>query len=201
VAGLLAIAGRVGALAQPQEKPAPATSPDSDTVAADPSADGEETVPSEPVRPPQPVTLEQARERAELLHRVYAATLEAVHTNYFEGCRGVAPARAMKDIFRDVQQETGIEARWISASFKAMNIGHEPRTEFEERASRELARGADPLEIVEDGFYRRAAGVPFQGSCIGCHSENFGSTSPRRKYAGLVISVPVLPPAAAASEQ
>ena len=156
-----------------------------------PGESPERDSPPTAVERPEPVSLERARERAALMHKVYAATLVAVHEHYFEGCRGVAPARAMKDIFREVEEDAGVQAHWISASFKAMNIGHEPRTDFEKRASRELARGGGPVETIDDGLYRRAEGVPFHGSCISCHSENFGSTSPRRKYAGLIVSVPV----------
>ena len=198
--GFVSLAGWFKVMAEPPVGPAAAPPPEGAAVAEDTPSAEDATGTADPTHRVEPVSLEQARERAKLLHQVYAATLEAVHTNYFEGCRGVAPARAMKDIFRDVEQESGIQARWISASFKAMNIGHEPQTEFEKHAALELARGADPVETVEEGFYRRAAGVPFQGSCIGCHSENFGSTSPRRKYAGLIISIPVIAEDAAASE-
>ena len=48
-------------------------------------------------------------------------------------------------------------------------------------------------EKVDNGSYRRAGSIALGGSCISCHtSASFGPPSSKPKYAGLVISVPVM---------
>lgn len=54
------------------------------------------------------VSLEAARDRAKLLHRVYAATLDAMHHHYFQANRSVLPARAMEDIFAELSDQSQI---------------------------------------------------------------------------------------------
>ena len=59
------------------------------------------------------VSLEVARDRAKLLHRVYAATLDAMHHHYFQANRSVLPARAMP-VNVDLPLAVGIPAEYIS---------------------------------------------------------------------------------------
>jgi hypothetical protein len=159
----------------------------------DPSSTGTVTpgVPGEAAAEPAKYSLKEARERALLMHEIYVATLEAMHSRYFHGDRAVVPARAMEDVFRDIEHRTGTQARWISASFTPMSITHEPKTDFEKEAARRLAKGEDGVEMVEAGFYRRAGAIELRGGCVSCHSGLFASTSTARKFAGLVISIPV----------
>ena len=44
----------------------------------------------------------------------------------------------MEDVFAEIEHETGSKANWISVNLKAMSINHEPSTEFEKRAAREI---------------------------------------------------------------
>lgn len=137
------------------------------------------------------VPLAAARERAKLMHDIYAATLDMMHERYFHGDRAVVPARAMQDVFSEIKRQSDTEARWISVNLKAMSIDHEPSSEFEKRAAKELAAGKTDLEVVEDGYYRRAGAIPLTGGCIGCHAGFSTDASTSAKFAGLIISVPV----------
>ena len=137
-----------------------------------------------------PVTLSVARDRANLLHEVYASTLDVMHRRYFHGDRAIVPARAMEDVFSDMERQFQIEARWISVTFRAMSINHEPETEFEKLAAREIKSGKSEVEIVQAGYYRRAVAIPLTGGCASCHDGLF-SQSTRKPFAGLVISIPV----------
>src|SRR5690606_27916382 len=100
------------------------------------------------------VSLEVARDRARFMHRIYAATLEVMHDHYFHGERATVPARAMEDIFDVLDRQTKIQAHWIAVNTKAMSIGHEPETEFEKQAAKEIAAGKEEFEKVEKGVYR-----------------------------------------------
>ena len=136
------------------------------------------------------VSLEVARDRAKLLHDVYASTLDVMHRRYFHGDRATVPARAMEDIFSDVRREYSIEARWIAASLRAMNIDHDPETPFEKQAAREITSGKTEVEEIHSGYYRRAVAISLSGGCMNCHSGSL-SQSTRKHFAALVISIPI----------
>jgi len=137
------------------------------------------------------VPLAVARDRAKLLHEVYASMLDVIHRRYFHADRAMVPARAMEDVFSDMERAAHIEARWIVANLKAMSVDHEPETPFEKQAAREITRGKKEIETVEAGFYRRAVPVPLTAECISCHGGFFRKPSSTPKFAGLVISIPV----------
>jgi len=137
------------------------------------------------------VTLAVARERAKLTHEIYSATLDVMHHRYFRRDRATIPARAMEDVFKKIERKSNITARWISVNAKAMSIDHEPETAFEKKAARSLGRrNVEKIEIVEDGYYRRAETIRLTGGCISCH-VGFGADPKVARFAGLVISVPI----------
>ncbi|MCA9146884.1 MAG: DUF3365 domain-containing protein [Planctomycetales bacterium] len=137
------------------------------------------------------LSLEDARDRAQVMHDVYAATLDVLHHRYFHRDRAIIPARAMQDIFDELERQSKTEARWISASMKPMSVDHEPASDFEKRAAKEIAAGTEQLEVVEDGYYRRAGAILLSDGCVGCHGGFFKPQSKKPKFAGLVISVPI----------
>ena len=137
------------------------------------------------------VTVDVARDRAKLLHDVYLSTLEVLHDRYFHGDRAMVPARAMEDIFKDLRRDSHTEARWLAVSLRPMSIDHEPKTEFEIRSAREIKSGKRFVEGIEDGFYRRTAAVSMEGGCVSCHEGMFRQGLSSKKFAGLVISIPV----------
>lgn len=138
------------------------------------------------------VPLSVARDRAVLMHQIYTATLDVMHDRYFHADRSVVPARAMEDVFENLERQTGSTANWISVNLKAMSINHDPETEFEKQAARELGLGKPELESVDNGVYRRATPIPLHGGCVSCHSGFNPKPSKTPKLAGLVISIPVL---------
>lgn len=137
------------------------------------------------------VSLETARDRAKVMHDVYSASLTVMHHRYFHGDRATVPARALEDVFRTIEEDSKIQARWISASFKPMSINHEPKTDFEKQAAQELAKGEESSEIIENGYYRRAGSIPMSGGCVHCHAGFFANQNANRKFSGLIISIPV----------
>lgn len=137
-----------------------------------------------------PTAVAAARERAELLHDIYSATLVVMHHHYFRSDLAAVPARAMEDVFENMAGLSGDKAHWISVNTKAMSIDHKPTTGFEKKAATELSSGKDEYELVENGVYQRAAVIPLGTNCVGCHAGRF-SAPPKSPRAGLVISIPL----------
>lgn len=137
------------------------------------------------------VAVEVARDRAKLMHDIYAATLEVMHHRYFRGERTTVPARALEEVFSEIKLQSKAEARWISVNMPAMSIDHEPSNDFEKKAALEIAAGKPEVEVVADGYYRRASPIPLTGGCVSCHGGFFREPSKTPKFAGLIISVPV----------
>jgi hypothetical protein len=135
-------------------------------------------------------TLDEAKERAKVMHPIYAATLHTMHDHYFHANRAVLPARAMEEIFAAVSQETRSTARWISVNTKAMSVEHEPKTDFEKQAATEIAAGKPEHAAVDQGFYRSVRPIPLTGGCLSCHA-GLGAPTKVPRFAGLVISIPV----------
>jgi hypothetical protein len=136
-------------------------------------------------------SVDAARERAELMHRIYGVTLEAMHEHYFHGDRATVPARALEDVFAELDRQTGIQARWISVNTKPMSVGHEPKTEFEREAAKAISKGEPAHEKIDGDVYRRAAPIPLGEGCVSCHSGFFAAAPKSPRFAGLIISVPV----------
>ena len=135
----------------------------------------------------KPLPLEQARQRARLLHDIYESTLLTMHRHYFEPDKQrVIPSRALEDVFYTGQRRWGVTARWRAVSAQAMNIDHKAKTAFEKAAVRALAAGKKRHEEVRNGTYRMAAPIVLFANCIGCHT-----TRRRNPVAGLVLSLPV----------
>lgn len=132
-----------------------------------------------------------ARQQAKLLHEVYLATLEAMHHRYFRDERAIVPARALEDVFAEIDRKLGIKARWISVNTQAMSVSHEPKTDFEKRAATALADGREALDTIEEGYYRRAGAIPLGSSCISCHTGFFKEPPKKPLFAGLILSIPV----------
>lgn len=136
------------------------------------------------------LSVELARDRATVMQNVYKSTLMMLHDRYFHRDKSLLPARAMQDIFSDIEDQSGVEARWISASLEPMSIDNAPESEFEKRAAKEIASGTSPVELVEDDYFRRAIAIPLTGGCLSCHEGLFQNNG-RKKFSGLVVSIPL----------
>lgn len=138
------------------------------------------------------LSLEVARDRATVMQDVYVATLDMLHERYFHRDRSLLPARAMHDIFDQLERRTQVQAKWIAASLPPMSSDHKPEGEFEKRAAKEITAGTSQLETLEDGYYRRAVAVPLSAGCVGCHQG--GARNPIKKhFVGLIVSIPLHP--------
>ena len=131
-----------------------------------------------------------AREQARLLHEALHSTLLIVHQKYYrEDEKLPIPSSVLDEVFEHLQETRDIKFRWISVNAEAMNIDHEPKTEFEKQAAEALADGKTEYEQVEKGVYRHAGTICLPSQCLKCHMPNRRSTATR--FAGLVISLPV----------
>ena len=139
-----------------------------------------------------PLTIEEARGRARLLHVTYEATLHTIHRRYFdEDERHPTPARSLEEVFKEVDAATGTSTRWIAVNTPAMNVDHEPRDDFEKQAVATLASGELEFERVENGFYRRAGSVELVASCLKCYVSGLTKQIKTKRTAGFVVSLPV----------
>lgn len=131
-----------------------------------------------------------AREQAKLVHSIYAVTLDVMHERYFRSDRSTVPARAMEDVFEEMQRQRNIQSRWIGVNARTMSIPHEPKDAFERAAAQAIRDGKDDYEAVEGGFYRRAQAIPLSAGCLTCHGT-FGVESKTPRFAGLVMRLPL----------
>lgn len=137
-------------------------------------------------------TVPEARRQTKLLHDTYIATLHTVHRSYFDKDeREIIPARAMEEVFRQIDAEIGGKTRWNAVNTPAMNIDHNPQEGFEKDAARELKQGKHEFERVEDGIFLRAGAVSLFASCTKCHLSGLRPQQKVRSLAGLIISMPV----------
>ena len=137
------------------------------------------------------ISVDEARERARILHDVYEATLRTIHSRYFKENSGVPiPSRAMEEVFSRVTRRTKVKARWIAVNSQAMDLDHEPADDFEKAAVRVLSAGGQEFEQVENGMYRRATPIALLDSCLKCHAPPPIRVTNAR-FAGLVIAMPV----------
>lgn len=176
VAAALALAA-IGAGAAPPAAADDASPPDRQhAVAARPAA-----------------SVEEARDRARLLHETIHSTLHVVHHQYYRLDEGLElPAATLKDVFRELADRHKIELRWLVVDGQAMNVAHKPRDKFEEEAAKVLASGQIEHEFSQEGVYRHAGAITLASECLKCHVPNRTSTKPRT--AGLVISMPLEKP-------
>lgn len=164
------------------------------TTAALPQEPAKKTAKSKPQKAePKPVIQAEARRQAELLHEVYSSTLQIMHRRYFRpDQKTTVPSKALDDVFYRVSLRSKVKARWIAVNARAMSIDHTPKDAFEKQAARRFVAGDSSHETVENGLYRRAGRITLFGSCINCHAHAPMNQNVRR-YAGLVISIPVKP--------
>lgn len=146
--------------------------------------------------PPEPSTAaalptaDEARDRAELLHDTLGDLLQVIHHEYYRLDEGLTlPAAAFNTVFAEVARKRKVELRWIAVNAPPMNVDHKPTGEFEQKAAKALAGGAENYEQIDGDVYRRAGPIMLGSECLKCHVPNRRSTEAR--IAGLVISLPI----------
>jgi len=135
-----------------------------------------------------PATVEEARARARLLHETIHGSLQVVHRDFFDpDDRTNIPSKTMKDVFKVLSKDYGVDVRWLGVEGKTMDVDHHPQDDFERNAVAALKGGKDEFEAVEEGRYRHAGSVQLHNRCLKCHVPNRTSLGDRK--AGLVISM------------
>ncbi len=137
------------------------------------------------------VGVPEAKERAKLMHDIYSATLDSMHHHFFRRDRATLPARALDDVFAEVDRKTKVKTRWIAVNTPAMSLNHEPESVFEKKAAAALAEGKPDFEATEGGYYSRATPILLGPGCVGCHTKFGPGNDKKPRFAGLVISIPV----------
>ena len=136
---------------------------------------------------PGPLSIDEARSRAELLHETLDATLHVVHRDFYREDEGLPiPAASLAKVFRALEEKQGVTLRWLAVDGEAMNVDHKARDEFEQAAAKSIHEGQS-YESTQDNIYRRAAAITLTSECLKCHVPNRKSTENRS--AGLIISM------------
>lgn len=139
---------------------------------------------------PQLPSVNEARERAKLLHETIHSTLHVVHHHYYrEDEELTIPGVALKRVFHELAESRNVRLRWLAVDAQAMNVEHNAKDEFEQQAVKALASGRSDFEAADDGVYRFAGAITLGSECLKCHLPNRKSTADR--VAGLVISMPM----------
>lgn len=138
---------------------------------------------------PRP-SVDEARERARLIHGTIDDTLQIVHARYYREDEGLPlPAATMKVVFQGLSDRHKIRLRWLVVDAKPMNTDHKPRDEFEKEAAKAIESGKPEYEQVADGTYRHVGVIELGSECLKCHLP--GRTSNKSRSAGLVIEMPI----------
>lgn len=142
-----------------------------------------------PVQPP--ATIDEARDRARLLHELVHGALQVVHRDFFdeENIHAI-PSASLEDVFHEMSRSYEVEIQWLNVNTDVVNVDHQPETEFEQRAAKGLAKDQTFVEAVEDDRYHYAGRIRLASQCLKCHLKHRTSTADRT--AGLVISMPLL---------
>jgi len=141
--------------------------------------------------PPPLPDVDEARGRARLLHETLHGALQIMHRDFFRPeDKTPIPSAALEDVFKVMAETWKVELHWLGVNARVMDAEHEARDDFEKDAVKVLATGAAEHEAVEADRYRFAGSIQLHNACLKCHVPN--RTSLEDRFAGLVISMPVL---------
>ena len=94
--------------------------------------------------------VEEARERARLLHESFAETLRVVHRDFFRRDEHLPfPSQSLTEVFGGLATNRNVQLRWIAQEATAMNLDHLPKDEFERKALESLVAGKREVEAGE----------------------------------------------------
>jgi hypothetical protein len=162
-----------------------AQSPSKETTAGEP-ANGD----SPQITENSPATVGEARGRARILHEALHGSLQVMHRDFFREDEGLKiPSRSLEDVFSELSRSYGVQLHWLAVDATAMNIDHEPETEFEKDVVRAIKSGKQEFESVENNRYRFAGRIRLSATCLSCHASRRSSNDDRS--AALIISMPL----------
>lgn len=153
------------------------------------AATGEEvTKNQETATAKRPGTVEEARNRARLLHESFHGALQVMHRDFFDpDDRDRIPSATLEDVFVVLARQFDVRLRWLGVNAKTMDVDHEPQDQFEKEAVAALASGQGEFEKIENGLYRFAGAIELHNQCLKCHVPM--RTRLQNRTAGLVISM------------
>lgn len=135
-------------------------------------------------------SLQDARNRAMLLHETIHGTLQVVHRDFFdEDDAHVIPSASLEDVFDAMADSFQVEIKWLVVNTDVVNVDHRPSDEFEHAAVAALAAGKPYFDQAESDRYRFAGPIRLASQCLKCHVKN--RTNTKDRTAGLLISMPM----------
>jgi len=141
---------------------------------------------------PETASLAEVKIRARILHETLHGTLQVMHRDFFRKDQALKiPTRSLEDVFSEVQQNYGIELRWLAVDTGAMSVDNQADSELEKEAVRVLKSGEAEFEKVADNRYHFAGRIRLSAVCLSCHASARKNNDDR--YAALYISLPLAP--------
>ena len=135
-------------------------------------------------------SVDEARQRAEILHDLLHNLLHDVHRNYYREDEGLLlPATTFREAFESFSRRQHITIRWLGVDVAPMNIDHRPASQFEQEAVAALKSGQPTFDRIEDSRYNYAGIIRLTSECLKCHVPN--RTNTKDRLAGIVISMSV----------
>jgi len=137
-----------------------------------------------------PLTVEEARSRAKILHETLHGALQVMHRDFFRKDEALTiPSRSLEDVFSELESSYGITLRWLAVETKAMSSDHEPESDFEKQAVEVLQSGKSDFEAFDNDRYQYAGRIRLSAVCLTCHFP--GRPNNDDRFAGLSITMPV----------
>ena len=137
-------------------------------------------------------TVEEATERARLLHAAFNGTLRIMHRDFFrKGDSKAIPSESLRDVFKTMAEENGVSIRWLASEETIMNVDNKARDAFDAEALKAVMSGGKEYSAVEKDTLRYAGVIVLQNQCLKCHVADRKSLEDR--FAALEISLPVRP--------
>lgn len=137
-----------------------------------------------------PQTSVDARSRARMLHELVRGSLQVMHRDFFDEDNAHAiPSASLEDVFREMGRSYNVEMKWLIVNTDIVNVDHQPETEFDKAAVKELAAGKPFAEQIDSNRYHFAGPIRLASQCLKCHVKHRTSTEDRT--AGLVIVMPL----------
>ena len=133
------------------------------------------------------VNIVHARRLASILFESVHGSLQVMHRDLFREDESVKiPSRSLEDVFSVLNRKHKVELRWLSVDTQAMNIDHEPSSEFEKEVVRHLRTQESNFESVEGNQFHFAGRIRLSTTCLSCHVPRRSDNDDR--FAGLLMT-------------
>ncbi|TWT57274.1 hypothetical protein KOR42_06330 [Thalassoglobus neptunius] len=128
-----------------------------------------------------------ARRLASILFESVHGSLQVMHRDLFREDESLSiPSRSLEDVFSVLNRKYNVELRWLAVDTPAMNIDHEPSSEFEKQVVRHLRTQETSFESIEGNRFHYAGRIRLSTTCLGCHVPRRSDNDDR--FAGLLMT-------------